>query len=341
MIALVFSIILFIVAVIAVGVAVFSEDFRIGGGIAAVVCTLLGVVILVFSCYDRVDTRNVGIITSFGRPVGVHEAGIVWHAPWKKVSELSEAIQLQSFESNSYDEASKGQASPNAGGPAINVRLANNSNAFVDLNLNWRIREGAAAKMFQDYGGGNVFDTIRQQLVDRQAQVMASKVFATFNPQTQAQPVVPTATPATPPPADGTPGAPTPVATPGAPNVIPTPMQGADLPRMAAQVKKDLQDAVGTEIEILDVRIPRLWYDQPTQQRIDQFNQQVQETLNSAQQVKTAEQQRLAAEQRANQPPPDLRIAIFNCLNDQVKNGRDPAGCWGQIGGQPLVQIPR
>jgi hypothetical protein len=24
-----------------------------------------------------------------------------------------------------------------------------------------------------------------------------------------------------------------------------------------------------------------------------------------------------------------------------VKNGRDPAGCWGQIGGQPLVQVPR
>jgi hypothetical protein len=110
---------------------------------------------------------------------------------------------------------------------------------------------------------------------------------------------------------------------------------------MAAQVKKDLQDAVGTEIEILDVRIPRIFYDQPTQQRIDAYNQKVQETINAQQDVKTAEQNRLAAEQRANQPPPDLRIAIFNCLTDQVKNGRDPAGCWGQIGGQPLVQVPR
>lgn len=65
-----------------------------------------------------------------------------------------------------------------------------------------------------------------------------------------------------------------------------------------------------------------------------------QETINAAQDVKTAEQNRLAAEQRANQPPPDLRIAIFNYLNDQVRAGKDPAGCWGQIGGQPLVQIP-
>ena len=55
------------------------------------------------------------------------------------------------------------------------------------------------------------------------------------------------------------------------------PAQGADLPAMAAQVKKDLQDAVGSEIKILDVRIPRIFYDQPTQQRIDAYNQKVQE----------------------------------------------------------------
>ena len=88
---------------------------------------------------------------------------------------------------------------------------------------------------------------------------------------------------------------------PGGAPQLPAPAQGADLPAMAAQVKKDLQDSVGTEIEILDVRIPRIFYDQPTQQRID----------------------------------------AYNCLTDQVKNGRDPAGCWGQIGGQPLVQVPR
>jgi hypothetical protein len=199
------------------------------------------------------------------------------------------------------------------------VRLANNSNAYVDENLNWRLREGAAPKLFQDYGGANVFQTIKEQLVDRQAQVALSKVFANFNPQVMLAAAA---------------------NQPGQAAQMTAPAQGADLPAMAAQVKKDLQDAVGTEIEILDVRIPRIFYDPPTQQRIDAYNQKVQETINAAQDVKTAEQNRLAAEQRANQPPPDLRIAIFNCLNDQVRAGKDPAGCWGQIGGQPLVQIP-
>ena len=68
MIALVLSIILFLIAFGAAGLAVVSSDARFGAGIASVICFILGTVILVFACYDRVDTRNVGIITAFGRP---------------------------------------------------------------------------------------------------------------------------------------------------------------------------------------------------------------------------------------------------------------------------------
>jgi hypothetical protein len=42
---------------------------------------VLAIIATIISSYDRVDTRNVGIITAFGRPVDVHGAGIVWHAP--------------------------------------------------------------------------------------------------------------------------------------------------------------------------------------------------------------------------------------------------------------------
>jgi regulator of protease activity HflC (stomatin/prohibitin superfamily) len=335
MAALIISIILFVIAVVGVGAAALSREARIPGAITALVAALLGVVVLIVACYDRVDTRNVGIITSFGRPVGVHGAGIVWHAPWKKVSELSEAIQLQAFESNSYDEASKGQGVGD-NPAAISVRLANNSSAYVDENLNWRLREGAAPQLFQDYGGSSrdVFKTIKEQLVDRQAQVALSEVFAQFNPQIMLATANQQSGP-TPPPGPGTPPPPPPTTAAGMAQA------GADLPKMAAQVKKDLQDKVGHEIEILDVRIPRIFFDTQTQSRIDQYNQNVQETLNAQQKVKTAEQERLAAEQRAMQPPPDLRIAISNCINAASADHRDAAGCFGQIGGQPLIQLPK
>jgi hypothetical protein len=302
------ALVLFFAAAGAAGLTFVAKN-RLGPAMAAIACAILGAVLTVIACYDRVDTRNVGIITEFGRPVDSRGAGIAWHAPWQKMSELSEAIQLQAFDGNNFDDPQS----------AIKVRLANNSAAYVEENLNWRIKEGAAPKLFQDYGGSsvNVFDQIKQNLVDRQAQVALAKVFATFNPQ-----VVAVVDPNQP------------------PTATPTPAQGADLPGMAAQVKKDLQDAVGTEIEILDVRIPGIFYDKATQERIDQYNQKVQETKNAQQDVKTAEQQKLASEARAAQAPPDLRIAIFNCIQKATEDKRDASGCWGQIGGQPLIQIP-
>lgn len=276
---------------------------------AAGVIALLAVLFTLLSSFNIVSTRNVGIVTSFGKPVGERGAGLAWVLPWQRVNEMDAAIQLQSFQGNNYDDPQT----------AIKVRLANNSAAFVEENLNWRIRQEAAGSLFQDY---RTFENITVNLVDKQAQVALAKEFATFNPQLAA--VVDLSKPVD----------------PNQLSVTPTPAQGANLPAMAERVKADLQHAVGDRIEILDVRIPGIFYDGATQNRIDEYNQKVQETKNAQQDVQTATQNRLAAEQRAAQTPPDLRIAVSNCINDQVKNGKDPAGCWGQIGGQPLIQIP-
>lgn len=302
------AIILFVIAaVVAVGFVFFvpNEDKPMAYAIPGIIA-LVGVICTIISSFNIVSTRNVGIITSFGRPVSETGAGPAWVAPWQKVTEMDAAIQLQSFQGNSYDDPQN----------AVKVRLGNNSAAFVESNLNWRIKEDAAGKMFQDY---RTFDNIRQNLVDKQLQVALSKEFAKFNPQTNVNPV-----------------------DPNAPTTVPTPSQGADLPGIAATVKQDLQNAVGTEIEIIDVRIPGIFYDSATQQRIDAFNQKVQETKNAQQDVQTATQSRLASEQRAAQAPPDLKVAIFNCMNTLVEKGQDPAGCWGQIGtgGNPLINIP-
>lgn len=290
----IFAIICFVVAGLAAAAVFFSRDKFIPLAVAAV-AGIIGVISTMVASYDRVDTRNVGIITAFGRPVEERGAGIAWHAPWEQMSELTEAIQLQAFEGVNFHNP----------GTAVNVRLANNSQAFVSENLNWRLRAGSAPKLFQDYGGSkaDVFKVITENLVDRQAQVALSHVFAAFDPTTQAQ--------------------------------------GTDLPKLALEVKKALQDAVGGDIEILDVRIPRIFYDDGTQQRIDAHNQKVQETLNAEQDVRTAEQNRRAAEERAKQPVPDIRIAISNCINAAAAEHRDAAGCFGQIGGTPLIEMPK
>lgn len=306
------AIVLFVIAaLIVVGTLFVPRDLdRKPVYAGAAIVLILGVLCTLISSFNIVSTRNVGIVTSFGRPVGERDAGLAWVAPWQQVHEMDAAIQLQSFQGDSYDNPQT----------AIKVRLANNSAAYVEENLNWRIRPEAAGSLFQDY---RTFENITLNLVDKQAQVALSKEFSTFNPQ--LTPVVDLTKPV-----DGT-----------QPMTQMAPAQGADLPKMAERVKKDLQAAVGDRIEILDVRIPGIFYDRATQDRIDQYNQKVQETKNAQQDVQTAQQKKLAAEQRASQAVPDLTIAVSNCINAAAEAGRDASGCWGQIGGTPLIQIPR
>lgn len=305
------AIVLFVIAAIVAVISFFTpKEIRPLWFAGTGIVVLLGIICTVISSFNIVSTRNVGIVTSFGRPVDERGAGVAWVAPWQKVNEMDAAIQLQSFQGNSYDDPQT----------AIKVRLANNSAAYVEENLNWRIREQAAGSLFQDY---RTFGNITVNLVDKQAQVALSKEFSTFNPQLAAV-VDPTK------PVDTT-----------QPQTQMSPAQGANLPAMADRVKVDLQHAVGDRIEIIDVRIPGIFYDSATQQRIDQYNQKVQETRNAQQDVQTATQNALASAQRAAQPIPDLRIAVFNCINEMVKAQKDPAGCWGQIGGTPMIQLPQ
>lgn len=249
----------------------------------------LAAICLLFASLVFVGTKQVGIITTFGRPGGEVGAGphLIW--PWQDINEMDGAIQLQSFEGESYDKP----------GTSVKVRLGNNSSAFIEANINWRLKPEAAPRMFQDY---RTFNNIRENLVDKQLQVALSHRFAGFNPQQQTQ--------------------------------------GADLPGIAEQVKNDLQAAVGNDIEIISVKVPGLFYDSGTQQRIDAFNQEAQQTKNAEQAVQTAKQQREAAEQRAAQAKPDLTVAVFTCVMEAAKAGRDAAGCWGQIGVAPTVTMP-
>ena len=288
-VALIFA----VLAVVALAVRLLprpgGDTKRKGRATAAVIAfSLAAVIMVIISSFNIVSTRNVGIVTQFGKPVGERGNGIAWIAPWQKITEMDGAIQLQSFQGNSYDDPQS----------AVRVRLGNNSSAYVELNLNWRIRPGAAPQMFQDY---RTFDNIKVNLVDKQAQVALSKEFATFNPQQQTQ--------------------------------------GADLPTMAQRVKGDLQAAVGDDIEIIDVRIPGLFYDQGTQDRIDEFNKKAQETKNAEQDVKTAQQRKAANDIIAQSVANDPLVIIAQCINESLQRGQPVAGCWPINGVTPYLPV--
>ncbi|MDF3280874.1 SPFH domain-containing protein [Gordonia sp. N1V] len=134
----------------------------------AVVLWLVVAIILLAASLTVVSTRNIGVVTTFGRPTGHIGNGLHFVAPWSSVTELDGAIQIEQ----------------RTGKDATTVRLGNDSTATVDNTIQWRIKPDAADSLFLDY---RTFDNIRDNLIDREANAALNDVLSTYNPLASVQ----------------------------------------------------------------------------------------------------------------------------------------------------------
>lgn len=135
--------------------------------VVAVVAYVLAVVCLFGSAATIVSTKNVGIVTSFGRPVGSLSNGFHLVQPWEKVTEMDAAIQTDNHVKDTGTF------------PCITVRIAHQATACVDTSIRWRIVEGAADALFRDYRD---FDNVRDSLVTRDLNAALNAAFEQYDP---------------------------------------------------------------------------------------------------------------------------------------------------------------
>ena len=95
-----------------------------------------------------------------------------------------------------------------------------------------------------------------------------------------------------------------------------------NLNAVTADALRLIREKSGNQVEILDLSVPVIDYDDNTEQRINQINAARAETTRAEQDAKTAEQRRKAAEVLAGQPVPDLKIAIAACVNKMAESGQ-------------------
>lgn len=161
---IVFIILAIIAAPLALaGLLLTDDEDRIAARVAAAVTTALAVIVLVIGSITIVGTREIGVVTTFGRPTGELPNGLHAKAPWSKVTEMDGAIQIDTH----------------TGDGAPLVRLANNSMARVDNSVQWRLRPAQVEQMFLDYRN---FDNIRENLVTRQLTTALNEAFETVDP---------------------------------------------------------------------------------------------------------------------------------------------------------------
>ncbi|MCW2830857.1 MAG: hypothetical protein JWP31_1549 [Aeromicrobium sp.] len=140
-------------------------------GLSAAGALALAVVCLVLSTFTVVPTRDIGIVTSFGKPVGNLDNGIHAKLPWEKVKTLDGAIQTDSY----LEKNSEG---------CTDIRIGNESTACVDNSIRWRIKIQAGETLYKDYRD---MENIRKSLVTRELTAALNEVLSDYNPLSQIQ----------------------------------------------------------------------------------------------------------------------------------------------------------
>ena len=135
--------------------------------VVRVLPAVLAVVLVVFSCLTTVGTKDIGVVTTFGRPTGRDlENGLHVKLPWQKVNELDGAINPDSY----------------TGGSCIDVRIGDSTTACVEGTIRWRIVPKQASVLYQDYRSDDVNETIRDSLVKTQFNAALNDVLGKYNP---------------------------------------------------------------------------------------------------------------------------------------------------------------
>ena len=242
----------------------------------------LTILVLILGSTTVVSTRNIGVVTTFGRPSGTLSNGLHLKAPWQNVTEMNGTIQIDNH----------------TGDAATTVRLGNNSTAYVDNSVRWRIQPAAADELFLDY---REFDNVRDNLVTRELRAALNEVFAKFDP------------------------------------LSPENTEGTNVQALGDEVAVKLRAKVGDQVEIINVIVPLVNYDEATQSRINALNVEKANTRVAEQRAKTAEAEARANEILAASVSDNPNVLVSKCLDSAREGNISPLGCWPGTSAVPTV----
>lgn len=127
----------------------------------------LAAILLLLSVFTIVPTREIGVVTSFGRPVKTLPNGLHTKAPWQAVHKLDGTIQTDNHTGVEH---------------CTDIRIGNESTACIDNTIRWRIRLDAGKRLYQDY---RELENIRDSLVTRELKAALNEVLSNYNPLDQ------------------------------------------------------------------------------------------------------------------------------------------------------------
>jgi regulator of protease activity HflC (stomatin/prohibitin superfamily) len=281
-----------------------NPDAPAVSALVAVVCLVLGGLIIMFDSMTFVGARNDGIVVEFGRVKGSLPAGQHWVDPWASVEKVDATVQNINLNADLGQWANKNCTT-------VAVRMQNGMTACLDLTLQWNIEETHASDLWQRYRGNNdkVVANIGTNVVERELRRALNDVFANYDPFS-AMAAQEAAT-----------------GNVVASNTTPNPSTiSTDV--LASQALAQLKQNVDAGITVDKLLISLVHYDATTQSKLDGLAQAIADTRIATQNKLTAEQQKEANDLLASASSNDDGVKFQNCINlllnlaakDQLKN---------------------
>lgn len=257
--------------------------------LAGVVSGLLSLLAFGFSFTTMVPTQQVGIPITFGKPGTPMGNGLHLKAPWTDVALMDATVQIDN----------------NLGEQRTEIRLKNQSTAYVQNSVRWRIKPEAAAELYKAH---RAFENIGPALQEQELAAAMNQALADYNPLAQAKAA----------------------ATGDATDTA----QAKDFDELAGQVKQRMEESIGDRLIIDSVIITKIDFDEKTQSRIDAYQVEIGNTRIAEQRKETAKAEAEANRTLANSVSKDPNVLVSKCLDtlaSMVEKGQSvPVGftCW-------------
>lgn len=94
-------------------------------------CAVLTVCLTLASSWNPVPTQDIGIVTSYGQPVGHLNPGFNLTPPWEQVTDMDEAYQVTDA--------------------TFTVRIAGGQTAQATVQVRWQVNPAASDAVFKNY----------------------------------------------------------------------------------------------------------------------------------------------------------------------------------------------
>jgi regulator of protease activity HflC (stomatin/prohibitin superfamily) len=194
------------------------------------------------------------------------------------------------------------------GKDCLDVRIGGQQTACLDATIQWRVLDSGASGLFNDYNGDgpSIMSAITDAVVIRELKQTVNNVLGDYNP---IQDVAANAT-----------------------------AGNSQFSTFGPVVLRDMRTDLTGRVQVLNVLMPLLRYDNATQQRLNQIQQQYGETAIAKQQIITNEAQNEANSKISASLSHDPGVLQYQCLQiaqTAIKAGDSsvqPGWCFGSSG---------